>query len=171
MAFNITFQEFNTETITKGRNSYEKGVVTYTFNGSNKTQTLMSFANPAVFSFMKKASPGQQLTVETSKNDAGFDQWSKVSLAGASPPSPAAAASSNTKVSTYETPEERKARQRLIVKQSSLGAAVETLSVGAKAPPKKEDVLALAQDYVDWVFDLDTIFFSGKKEELTDVPY
>ena len=53
--------------------------------------------------------------------------------------------------STYETPEERAARQRLIVRQSCLSNAVETLKVDKKGVDPTE-ALKLAERYVGWVF-------------------
>ena len=172
MAFKIVIQDFATETITKGRNSYEKGVVTYTFNGANKTQTLMSFANPAVFKEVKNTPSGTTLIVETTKNDKGYDQWSSVTREGAASQAPAAAGSTGaaTRVSgsNYETPEERKQRQLFIIRQSSISNAIELLSVGAKVPPKTSDVLDTAQEFVDFVYGLDKIL---EAEEAKDVPY
>ena len=57
--------------------------------------------------------------------------------------------------SNYETKEERAARQELIVRQSSLSNAVAILSVGAKTLAKN-DVLDLATDLSNWVFNKTT---------------
>lgn len=167
MAFKITLQEFNVEKVQKGRNSYEKGVATYTFNGVNKNQTIMSFANPAVFAALKNAAQGSVFLVETTKNDAGYDTWSKVTPEGADTPQKATLfggvheltgkpvnTTNNTPVrTTYETPEERKQKQLYIIRQSSISNAIETLSVGAKSVDS-DKVLELAQKYVDFVYDL-----------------
>ena len=59
--------------------------------------------------------------------------------------------SNPTPKSTYETPEERAARQRLIVRQSCLSNAVETLKVDKKGVDPTE-ALKLAERYVGWVF-------------------
>lgn len=157
MAFKIVLQEFVVEKIQKGRTSYEKGIATYTYNGANKTQTLVSFANPDVFKTLKASPPGSTLVVETTKNDAGYDQWSKVSAEGSEGPAKAVGASPATRVagSNYETPEERKQRQLLIVRQSSLTNAISMLTPGAKAPLKSEEVIELAQDLVDFVYGVD----------------
>ncbi len=58
---------------------------------------------------------------------------------------------------TYETPEERAARQVLIVRQSSLSTATNLLLAGAKSPPSTEAVLGLAQQLTDWVFGNDKV--------------
>jgi len=159
MSFKIVLQEFVVEKIQKGKTSYEKGVATYTFNGANKTQTLVSFANPDVFKTLKTVPSGTSLVVDTTKNDAGYDQWSKVSVEGTEAPSKGSTASPATRVagSNYETPEERKQRQLLIVKQSSITNAISMLTPGAKSSLKKEDVLELAQELVDFVYGVDDL--------------
>jgi hypothetical protein len=152
------------EYVQKGKNGYNKGVVTYTNSkGENKQQTLFSFANPAVFATLKAAVPGQDYMVDTTKNDAGYDQWSAVKPVSEADAAPVQGGTKAVTKSTYETAEERAARQVLIVRQSSLSAAVGTLSPGAKSALDSEQVLALAQKYTDWVFQ------SGV-EELGDIP-
>jgi len=170
MAFRITVQEFNAERVNKGKNFYEKGVVTYTFNGQNKQQTIMSFANPDVFKTLKNASPGSEFLVETSKNAAGYDQWSSLKSPNEDKPA-TVQAPGPTKVvgSNYETKEERAARQVLIVKQSSLANAVAMLSPGAKAPLDTKAVLSLAQELTDWVFYVEPPFDVSSVAE--DIPY
>lgn len=162
MAFKIVVQEVTVEDVVKGRSKYSIANVVYTFNGQNKTQKLMSFANPQVFKDIQGLI-GKTVLVETSKNAAGYDQWAKVVDAdnpeaggtpGAAGNSRPAASNTATK-STYETPEERAKRQVLIVRQSSLSSAIETLTAGAKTPPQAKDVLELAQIYVDFVFEND----------------
>jgi hypothetical protein len=155
MAFKIVVQEVTLEDVVKGRSKYSIANVVYSFNGQNKTQKLMSFANPQVFKDIQGL-VGKTVLVETSKNAAGYDQWAKVvdvdnpEAGGSTGPSKA----STTPVkSTYETPEERARRQVLIVRQSSISSAIQTLSVGAKVAPQGKDVLELAQVYVDWVFE------------------
>jgi ABC-type tungstate transport system permease subunit len=60
-----------------------------------------------------------------------------------------------TPKSTYETPEERAARQVLIVRQSSLGHALEYTATN-KIKDEAE-VLALANRFSDWVFQKEGI--------------
>lgn len=52
----------------------------------------------------------------------------------------------------YETKEERTSKQKLIVAQSSLTAAVETLANTKGKSFSKDEVKELAQEYFDWVF-------------------
>jgi len=146
---------------TKTGKTYEMLEVVFknvTFQGKVESKKLMSFgANANAFSTLSSAAAGTLWEVGVTKNDAGYNDWTSVvtsngavaaSTAGA-PPIPGKATIGAK--STYETPEERAQRQILIVRQSSLSAAVATLSVGAKAL-KPADVMAVAQQYSDFVF-------------------
>jgi hypothetical protein len=64
----------------------------------------------------------------------------------------APAAGGTSRSGNYETAEERATRQVLIVKQSSLSAAVATLAPGAKGALDPAKVKQLAQEYTDFVF-------------------
>lgn len=56
--------------------------------------------------------------------------------------------------STYETPEERAQKQVYIVKQSSLSSAVEVFKHNnPKGAINPDDVITMAQGFVDWVFE------------------
>ena len=71
---------------------------------------------------------------------------------------------------TFETPEERAVRQRLIVRQSSLSNAIDLLTVGAKTAPTVDQVKEVAESFVDFVFEKKT----GTQEIIDmedDVPY
>lgn len=168
----VIFQEVNVENIVKGKARYSIATVTYTSNGRNMQQKLMSFANPDSFAAVQKFTQGQEIEVEITKNDAGYNQWASAKAVDASTaPVAGAPASSGGKapVSQYETREERQTRQLHIVRQSSLGYAIAALTPGAKAALKADDVVELAQDFVDFVYgngvdDLAT-------ETLTDIPH
>jgi hypothetical protein len=64
----------------------------------------------------------------------------------------APAAGGASRSGNYESAEERATRQVLIVKQSSLSAAVATLAPGAKGALDPAKVKQLAQEYTDFVF-------------------
>ena len=102
---------------------------------------------------------GQVFEVTTVK-EGEYWQWSnvqEVAKGGNMEPQTSAASSgyaskgTPSPKSTYETPEERAARQRLIVRQSCLSNAVETLKVDKKGVDPTE-ALKLAERYVGWVF-------------------
>ena len=126
-------------------------------NGKVAGKKLMSFTFPTVFNTLKAAQAGESYEVKTVKNDAGYWDWTEVrkleegEVVKLSATQQFAASSSDR----YETKEERAYRQQLIVRQSSLSNAVQTLAVGAKAI-KAEEVIALASQYEQWVYDGNT---------------
>lgn len=134
--------------------------VAYKADGKTSGKKLMSFLFPEVYETLSKASRGAVFEVTSVKNDAGYWDWVKVvesGSAGLPAPTEQGAAPRDFKQeskavkSTYETAEERAARQILIVRQSSLSNAVATLAVGAKSITPTA-VVALAKEYEDYVF-------------------
>ena len=126
--------------------------------GKVEGKKLMSFAKNDVFGIMSKALPGQKYEI-TSVKEGEYWQWSQAVLQndqGTQTTSNTATVSSSvTPKSNYETAEERATRQRLIVKQSSLSSAIETLKVDKK-PVDPNEVIKVAQIYCDWVFGIET---------------
>lgn len=121
--------------------------------GKVASKKIMPFgATASVHKTLSDASNGNVFTVKSIKNEtSGYWDW--VEVKQGSP----GAEMTNTKAtatpkSTYETPEERAKKQVYIVKQSSLSAAIQLLSVGAKTPPDAAAVLSTAQKFTDWVF-------------------
>lgn len=150
----------NTHAAKNGR-SYQSLEVTYKGNdGKVSAKKLMSFSNPSVFAAAGKWNKGDTVEVITQKDDAGYWQWTGIGDGASAPQLSAggttstASAGSSTRVtgSTYETKEERAARQVLIVRQSSLSVAVQALLAGAKVPPNAGDIIALAKQLESYVF-------------------
>jgi hypothetical protein len=153
MALKFTVQEVTVENVVRGKNRYSVANVVHDYNGQNRTQKIMSFSNPAIFEQVKGLKSGDVINVEITKNDAGFNQWAKITMEGANPPAAAGISTPSTgKVvgSNYETKEERAARQVLIVRQSSLKEAV---SFHSNKNVAEEDILNTAQRFADWVFE------------------
>lgn len=152
----VQIRNVNVEWAGEGRKKYGKAVVEYAYNGEARKQNVMSFSNPDVFKKVQELT-GQTVEVELAKNDKGYTEWRSVNTSsgatgtGASP-NGSAPATTRVSGSNYETKEERAARQVLIVKQSSLSAAIAILTPGAKAALDKDAVIALAQGLTDWVF-------------------
>ena len=126
-------------------------------SGKVEGKKIMSFAQQTAFDVLSKASMGSVFTVTSEKNEeSGYWDWVNVVSGGQevdntkalTTKAPGGFASPK---STYETAEERAKRQVLIVRQSSITAAISTLKTDKKelAPA---DVLNLAQVYCDWVF-------------------
>lgn len=150
------------ETKPTAKGSYQQLEVVFknlTYQGKVESKKLMSFgANQGAFSILSTAQQGSQWEVTPVKNQQGYLDWTSVvpsdGAAPAAAAAPSAINSSKAAVSpksTYETPEERAQRQILIVRQSSVSAAVSTLSVGAKVV-KPADVIAVAKQYENYVF-------------------
>lgn len=159
----ITVQSVMTGFTPTAKGGFSKSQVKYiNEDGQERTQTLVSFKNPAVFNTIKDAVQGSSFDVTIAKNGE-FTEWSSITAASGSGATPQAGAAvggaavpSNVgKVlgSQYETREERIARQRLIVRQSSLSNAIEMLTTGAKSPPELQAVLEMAEQLVDFVFE------------------
>ncbi len=145
------------------KGSFQAAEVAYkniTFQGKIEGKKVVSFgATAGSFKTLTTAQSGEIYEVETTKNNAGYLDWTSLTKAGLSTEGQTGAApaatinkgTASTPVrSTYETPEERAAKQVYIIRQSSLSCAVSTLSVGAKVL-KPDDVIALATKYVNFV--------------------
>jgi hypothetical protein len=175
MQITVTIKDVAVSWAGVGAKRYGKAVVTFDGNKGEKKQNIVSFNNPDVFEQVQKL-VGQTVNVEISKNDAGFWNWDKIIATGAGNQSNSAstggAAGSAVRVSgsNYESKEERAKRQVLIVKQSSLTAAVGTLSPGAKTALDPKAVIDLAQQYTDFVF-AQPEDASGFDNMTDDLPY
>lgn len=150
-----------------------------TFQGKVEGKKLMEFgANKGAYDVLKNVQSGTyEITVV--KNDKGFNDWTNAVLSGspvsgvpeqtyqpkAANVSGAVASSANR--STYETPEERQRKQVSITRLATLNTAVATLTVGSKNALRKEDVLALAREYENYVFNIPTI--SDKADGFSDM--
>jgi hypothetical protein len=151
----VVFQGVTTENVVKGKSRYTKAVVTYTYNGEARSQTMMSFSNPTIFKQVQELAPGTEIDVDIGKNDAGYNEWKSIQVGGSngSTSNASAQTASTTRVSgsNYETREERASRQVLIVKQSSLAQAVASHGPDVAAVPV-DQILDRAQTFADWIF-------------------
>lgn len=143
-----------------GPKGWSRAKVTYLLNGESKWINVMSFSNPAVYKAVQNHI-GEEVEVTVTKNAKGYDEWAAVSPAGnstgaapvlASGTQPAAPATRVTG-SNYETPAERARRQVLIVRQSSLTAALAFLKETRGDAFNTNEVKEVAQEFVDFVFD------------------
>ncbi|MDE3023215.1 MAG: hypothetical protein KGI54_15425 [Pseudomonadota bacterium] len=125
---------------------------------------IMSFTNKEVFEVLAQAKKDDEFTVKAEK-DGNFWQWTAITkgvsgATGANKPATAGSPGHTAPRSNFETPEERAQRQVYIIRQSSLSNAIATLTVGAKATPKTEAILELAEKYTQFVF--------GKTADVSD---
>lgn len=156
-----------------GKGTYGVLTVTYRSNGKIAEKKLMSFTNPTVFKHFEKAAKGDQVDVTSVKNDkTGYWDWTAIGSGDAPAATSSGAALPARSGGNYETKEERAAKQKYIVKQSSLSAAVSLLTVGAKTPPEVDAVIALADKFVDYVFEEKKVDLSiGIQDINDDIPY
>lgn len=158
-----------------GKGTYGKLTVAYRDDkGKLSEKSILSFTNPAVFKAFERAEAGAEINVKSEKV-GDYWNWTAI-LTGEETSSPQQAPANNgaTRVtgSNYETKEERALKQRYIVKQSSLSAAVSILTVGAKTPPEVDAVIALADKFVDYVFEEKKVDLSiGIQDINDDIPY
>ncbi len=145
--------------VTKANKAYEFLNVAYKKDGKIDGKKIYPFGDKKVFDTCAAAQAGQLYTVTSEKN-GDFWEWTSVSLGADAPQTSTEAtgtASSGVRQSpksNYETPEERAARQVMIVKQSSISNAISLLKT-EKHTPAVEDVLKTAQTFVDYVLGLD----------------
>ena len=151
MKLSIISVNVSTKTSAKGK-PYQVAEVIYK-NDTGKVENKNITEYSTVFKSVCDAKPGQVFNVKSEKDANGYWQWTSFeqSVGETAPVSANTGVAASSK-GTWETAEERAARQVLIVKQSCLSNAVNTLSVGAKQAPNIEQVLSLAQTYTDWVF-------------------
>ena len=158
------------KTVKGGYNFIE---VAYKKDGKVEGKKVMDFGHNAakdVFNFIKGVKAGDVLNVTLEKvND--FWTWVGVEKEGnttgtagsvdhaALPGTVAQSSAKSGRVvgSNYETSDERAARQRLIVRQSSLTAAL-NLAVhnNPKTPLSADIIMNSAEEFVNWVFEQKT---------------
>lgn len=159
-----------------GKGTYGKLTVAYRDDkGKLSEKSILSFTNPAVFKAFEKAEAGAEINVKSEKV-GDYWNWTAILTGDEAVSQPTATPTANnaTRVtgSNYETKEERALKQRYIVKQSSLSAAVSILTVGAKTPPEVDAVIALADKFVDYVFEEKKVDLSiGIQDINDDIPY
>lgn len=153
----IKINEIDVQYTKKGKNGWHTATVSYTdeSNGKDFSKKLQSFKNPKVFGVIQEASVGDRFDVED-KKEGDFWEWVTIQPASANAEpvrakGAAPAAAGATKKGDWETSEERARRQVYIVKQSSIAAAINLLGPSGTV----EEVLSVAQKFVDYVFEDD----------------
>ena len=140
------------ESVKTGKGQYQTLQVSFkNEQGQVQGKKLMSFSNPAVFKDIQGYAKGDRIDVLTVK-EGDYWQWKSIDKEGEAPPRAEAPKSTGGggKVigSNYETAEERARRQVYIIRQSSLGTAVELLGQGASV----NDVVKTAKQFEAYVF-------------------
>lgn len=139
--------EYSTPPTKSGKGTYDLLTVTFkNEEGKVEAKKVLGFATPKD-SFMKlrQAVKGDTFAIVREKNDQGYWDWKEVDTQTMPVNKPAAAPAYQKP--TYETPDERAQRQVYIIKQSSIGHAVELLGQGAEP----EEVIKVAEKFVNYV--------------------
>ena len=163
---------------TKAGKDYKFLEVTYknlSFDNKTETKKVMPFGSKEVFKELENAGAGDVFTLLREKDNDGFWQWIGISagdveLETTTAPTATAAPKAGGAVaakSTFETPEERAKKQVYIVRQSSLSSAIDLLKTEKKAPTVAE-VIAVAQQFTDYVFGTEPTVAAANK---IDIPF
>jgi hypothetical protein len=131
------------------------------FQDKVEGKKIMSFAEKNAFETLKGASMGQVFTIVRQKDDKGYWKWvdvqsgevSNMSTPSASQATQATPAKTTPK-STYETPEERAARQVMIVRQSSISSAVALAAASSKTKVTPEEIIEVAKQFEAYVMGI-----------------
>lgn len=146
-------------TITKAQGGTYKGAEIVFKDANGKVQTKNIHENglkyaPAVKNGLESLEPGDNFTVEMEKKD---DFWTWISIKKGieqeEKQNTTLQQSTTTKSTSWETAEERAARQKFIVRQSSLTNAVAFLVLQGRTHATEEDVLETATTFYNWVFE------------------
>ena len=147
-------------TITKASGGTYKGAEIVFKDANGKVQTKNIHENglkyaPAVKNGLESLEPGDNFTVEMEKKD---DFWTWISIKKGieqeEKQKTTPQQSTTSKSTSWETAEERAARQKLIVRQSSLTNAVAFLAIQPGSMPITEvDVIETATTFYNWVFE------------------
>jgi hypothetical protein len=152
MSFNIEILKVGVEN--KGK--YRVAVIDHkTSEGKVDSKKVMSFVNKEVFTTLSQAQPGDVFEITSEKDKNGYWQWTSANAAGKNTGASTGAAKSPVR-STYETPEERAAKQVYIVRQSSLANAIAYYASNPNPDDKvysEDDVVQLAKIFEDYVFN------------------
>ena len=131
------------------------------FDNKAESKKVMPFGSKEVFATLEAAKPGTVFTILREKDKDGYWQWigiaegeTKLETTMPETQSNARPATATPK-STFETADERAYKQDLIVRQSCLAQAVQTLASTAKAgtPLQVTDVISIAKTYIDFIYN------------------
>lgn len=133
----------------ENKGKYKAATVEYVELDKNEPgkKMLVSFGNGKdVFLIFAASSAGEVYEVELQKGDKYWD-WIAAKKIDATIQSAVKA----TPKSTYETPEERAARQIYIIRQSSLERAIQYFELVGNKKVTDKDVIFLATTFASWV--------------------
>lgn len=133
---------------------WQEVTLTYVSGGKTSAKKFLSF--DPIFNKVKELEEGEQWDVVMEK-EGDFWKWKSMEkMAAGSPTAANEGAKQMSRPSTYETAEERAKKQLYIIKQSCLGYALE-YSKSVKALKTKEEVIELAQYFISYVVNEDSM--------------
>lgn len=126
--------------------------LSYLTDGKSRSKDIPNF-DKATYETLKNSHEGDEFDVTLVKNGE-FTNWGGVEKAVASSNSESSTSGGATRrSSTYETSEERAARQVFIIRQSSLSNAIATLSTCVGEAVDPQEVIVLAEQYTQYVLN------------------
>lgn len=155
---------------------YNEAIITFknkSFQDKIETKKLVDFAAKEVYSTLSQANFGDIFDIIRNKDDQGYWQWvginnsntptqdTPMNVTKQTPATP-------TPKSTYETAEERAARQVMIVRQSSIASAIALLASNGGKKNTPEEVIAIAKQFETYVFNKEPVSFNNFPED--DIP-
>lgn len=172
MQFNIQVISVEKTTKPTQKSSYVQLEVAFKNLNTGKVEAkkIMSFSKPeTVFKALQDAKQGDVFLVTSNKNEGtGYWDWTEVVQQAPSQTDTTDKPQSTTPASmvksTYETPEERAEKQRLIVRQSSLAQAIIYSDEGTSL----ENILSTAEEMANWVYKKSTLSLTDMDD---DIPF
>lgn len=142
------------ESVVKGKQRYKTLTIVYSKDGKEEAKKLVDFNNKEVFETASSLSAGDNINI-TIEKQGDFWNWTNLTSleGGGKTYSQVAETRSARPTSTFETSEERAKKQIYIVRQSSLGAAIEYFKLTEAKKVKTEDIMLLAKQFENFVFD------------------
>jgi hypothetical protein len=146
------------QALTSTGKPYDKLLVVYTDNtGRPGKKTVLPFGtSKPVYDRLSTANQGDAFTVTVQKNGQ-YTEWTELARNDSFEVVKPAATFTKPGVTVgtrdFETAVERAARQKLIVRQSSLTNAIAIMTPGAKAALNVDEVINLAEHLAGWVFE------------------
>ncbi len=187
MSFSSTLEIIKVETpevVPTSKGSYRKVSVAFRDQaGKVGGKQFMSFNDEKIFAQVLTLEAGSKYTVvqekkENEKTKQSYWYWTEISTAGDVAIGPEVSSgstatrpqSSGGRVtgSNYETPEERKIKQRYIVRQSAITAALKMTEIN-KGKVNLEDLFENAETIVNFVYEKQTPI-EGIVEMDNDIP-
>ena len=127
--------------------------LTYLTDGKSRSKDIPNF-DKATYETLKNSTEGDEFDITLVKN-GDFTNWGGVEKAVASSVDSGSGtgAAASKRASTYESSEERAARQVYIIRQSSIANAINTLGANVVGAVDPGQVMSIAEIYTQYVLN------------------